>query len=123
MISSIFAAIIIFFDLIRYTNLRYILFYFTTSFVTDEVSLKAEQQAIFNTANEKIVKEKNKKRGRNKISAKLKRKQKNVVDAQTIKLKEKLEKERTERESKKEGYVPKKTIAQEYGALARFVKK
>ena len=34
-----------------------------------------------------MKKEKNKKRGRNKISAKLRRKQKNVVDAQTIKLK------------------------------------
>jgi hypothetical protein len=76
---------------------------------------------IFLTVN--CAQEKNKTRGRNKISAKLKRKQKNVVDAQTVKLKEKLSKEREERESKKEGAKPRKTLAEEYGVLARFVKK
>jgi hypothetical protein len=38
-------------------------------------------------------------------------------------LKEKLSKEREERESKKEGAKPRKTLAEEYGVLARFVKK
>ena len=89
----------------------------------DQVSLKAEHQAIFNVANAAIVKEKNKKRGRNKISAKLRRKQKNVVDAQSVKLKEKLQKERDVRDAEKVGFVPRKTVAQEYGVLARFFKK
>mmetsp|Transcript_32361 Transcript_32361/g.30866 ORF Transcript_32361/g.30866 Transcript_32361/m.30866 type:complete len:576 (+) Transcript_32361:83-1810(+) len=89
----------------------------------DQESLKAEHQAIFYAANERVEKEKNKKRGRNKISAKLRRKQKNVVDAATIKLKEKLQKERDDKESKKEGFTPRKTLAEEYGVLSRFVKK
>lgn len=67
--------------------------------------------------------EKNKKRGRNKISAQLRRKQKNVIDLQTIKLRDKLEQERAEKETKKTGAAPRKTVAEEYGALARFVKK
>lgn len=53
----------------------------------------------------------------------MRRKQKNVVDAQTIKLKEKLSKEKDDRDSKKEGGVPRKTLTEEYGVLARFVKK
>ena len=119
-----------FFDTLEYFRIFFFFFlvflclYDSFFLVTsDQASLKAEHQAIFNAANEAIVKEKNKKRGRNKISAKLKRKQKNVVDAQTIKLKEKLQKEREDRESKKEGAAPRKTLAQEYGVLARFVKK
>ena len=57
----------------------------------DSEVLKAEHKALFETANaaELQKKEKHKKRGKNKISAKLRRKQKNVVDAQMLKLKEK----------------------------------
>jgi hypothetical protein len=60
--------------------------------------------------------EKNKKRGRNKISAKLRRKQKNVIDSQSLKLKEKLKETST---------APKKDVAVSapQGALARFAKK
>lgn len=53
----------------------------------------------------------------------MRRKQKNVVDAQSIKLRDALTKQKEERESKKEGAVPRKSVAEEYGALARFVKK
>ena len=66
-------------------------------------------------------------RGRNKISAKLRRKQKNVIDLQSIKLREKLgskneggnaatsapSDEKTELEKRRE----------EFGALQRFAKK
>ena len=58
----------------------------------DQISLEKEHKDIFTIANSKELskKEKNKMRGRNKISAKLRRKQKNVIDAQSLKLKEKL---------------------------------
>jgi hypothetical protein len=61
--------------------------------------LAAEQKEVFETANAKEIskKEKNKKRGKNKISAKIRRKQKNVVDAQMLKLKSKQAAERLER--------------------------
>ena len=109
--------------LLVYFFLLLSLFQLFLSIFLDQVSLKAEHQAIFNVANAAIVKEKNKKRGRNKISAKLRRKQKNVVDAQSVKLKEKLQKDRDVRDAQKVGFVPRKTLAQEYGVLARFVKK
>lgn len=52
----------------------------------DQDTLRVEQQELFYAANEKAVdkKERNRARGKNKISAKLRRKQKNVVDAQTV---------------------------------------
>ena len=94
----------------------------------DQATLKTEHDALFHAANEAIMKkEKNKKRGRNKISAKLRRKQKNVVDAQTVKLKEKLTQERDEKANQKAlvetGKPLRKSLAEEYGVLARFVKK
>lgn len=82
-------------------------------------TLRVEHQEIFYGANqsEQSKKERNKKRGRNKISAKLKRKQKNVVDAQSLKLREKLQEQR----------APVKPSSAEkprdHGALQRFVKK
>ena len=63
----------------------------------DQETLRQEHQAVFNLANDQCTegtskkgepKEKHKMRGRNKISAKLRRKQKNVLDAQTVKLRE-----------------------------------
>jgi hypothetical protein len=52
----------------------------------DQETLRVEQQEVFYAANDKAVekKERNRARGKNKISAKLRRKQKNVVDAQTV---------------------------------------
>ena len=48
-----------------------------------------------------------------------------MVDAQTIKLKEKLSEQRAERESARDtgGSSKKKSMSEEYGVLARFVKK
>ena len=85
-------------------------------------ALRVEHKAIFDVANEAIVgKDKDRKRGRNKISAKLRRRQKNVVDAQTVKLKEKLAKEREERDQKKSGELEKQKDS--LGVLARFIRK
>jgi U3 small nucleolar RNA-associated protein 7 len=66
----------------------------------DKETLRIEQQTVFATANEKVLdkKERNRKRGKNKISAKLRRRQKNVVDEQTIKLRETLKKQKEEKE-------------------------
>eukprot|EP00605_Chrysophyceae_sp_TOSAG23-4_P001733 GSChrysophyteH1.ASY1.ANO1.1920.1 assembled CDS len=74
----------------------------------DQDAVRDEHRVIFNNANEESTgakagkKEKHKMRGRNKISAKLRRRQKNVVDAQAVKLKEAQEKARIEREAKLE---------------------
>lgn len=75
----------------------------------DHRSLQLEHNEIFSNANksETSKKERNKKRGRNKISAKLRRKQKNVIDSQTIKLQEKL---KHDKEMKKETVQTKKTV-------------
>jgi U3 small nucleolar RNA-associated protein 7 len=70
---------------------------FVGSIDKDQDTLRDEHKLVFNTANEDKdsnkqsagKKEKHKMRGRNKISAKLRRKQKNVIDAQTVKLGEK----------------------------------
>lgn len=79
--------------------------------------LQQEHNSIFHQANSKELSKqpKDRKRGRNKISAKLRRRQKNVVDAQTIKLREKLEVER----AKKQG-VEIETAKSKAGALKRF---
>ena len=61
---------------------------------------------------------KNKKRGKNKISAQLRRKQKNVIDAQLIKLKDKLAAARLS-----EGEPAAAPTASQGGALSRFAKK
>ena len=45
-----------------------------------------------------VLQDKNRKRGKNKISAKLRRKQKNVIDAQLLKLKDKQAADRVARE-------------------------
>eukprot|EP01032_Pedospumella_encystans_P012808 gene12808-14789_t len=66
----------------------------------DSAVLAAEHKSLFETANahEKVKKDKNRKRGKNKISAKLRRKQKNVIDAQLLKLKDKQAADRVARE-------------------------
>lgn len=115
----------------------------------DQKALDAEQKALFDTANERAlapkvssvfvirrvvfsvmsltsyilftIQDKKKMRGRNKISAKLRRKQKNVVDAQSIKLKEKLQQEKDEREKAKTP-VPTGRV-NKHSALQRFFKK
>ena len=63
-------------------------------------------------------KEKNKQRGKNKISSKLRRKQKNVIDAQMLKLKDKQEKD-----SKQEGGTAETDEPGKKDALSRFSKK
>ena len=75
--------------------------------------------------------EKNRKRGRNKISAKLRRKQKNVVDAQSIKLKEAQKAEQEKRRSAAAaaagaggtGAAGSDTKKSNLGALQRFAAK
>ena len=64
---------------------------------------------------------KNKKRGKNKISAQLRRKQKNVIDAQLIKLKDKLAASGAARLS--EGGPAAMPNVSQGGALSRFAKK
>ena len=59
-------------------------------------------------------------RGKNKISAKLRRKQKNVIDEQTQKLKEKLIKEKEARLLAKAGGEAASAPEKALGALRRF---
>ncbi len=71
-----------------------------------------------------LLQEKNRKRGRNKIAAKLRRKQQNVIDEKSNELKETLEKkreEREERERERSGLAPKQ--GKGYDPLSRFVRK
>jgi U3 small nucleolar RNA-associated protein 7 len=67
----------------------------------DKDTLRIEQQTMFANANAKVLekKERNRKRGKNKISATLRRRRKNVVDAQTIKLRDSLKKQKEDREN------------------------
>jgi hypothetical protein len=65
---------------------------------------------------------KNKMRGKNKIGKKLRRKQKNVVDAQSVKLRDMQKTQREARESVKSGEAAANT-KESLGALARFAKK
>lgn len=105
----------------------YIYIYADQSFVglvdKDQNTLVAEQREIFTSANAKVLekKEKNRMRGRNKISAKLRRKQKNVIDAQTVKLKERQEKEREDREKLRQERTRGKGEPA-YNPLGRFAK-
>jgi U3 small nucleolar RNA-associated protein 7 len=87
----------------------------------DTKALAEEQKELFATANHKTEpKEKNKMRGKNKISAKLRRKQKNVIDSQTVKLREKLRAEHDDREKSKAQTQKQQTTEAEYDPLARF---
>lgn len=65
---------------------------------------------------------KNKMRGKNKIGKKLRRKQKNVVDAQSVKLKDMQKTQRDQRESLKSGEAAANS-KESLGALSRFAKK
>ena len=86
----------------------------------DQETLRVEHNEIFHTANEKVKRERVKMRGRSKISAKLRKRQKNVVDAQTIKLKDKLKKEREAREKERNATAA-SDEREKLGALKRFV--
>jgi U3 small nucleolar RNA-associated protein 7 len=81
--------------------------------------LQEEHKEIYQSANKITKKEKHKARGRGKISAKLHRKQKNVIDASSVKLREKLQKDA---KAKAKGTKTGKEI-ENLGALNRFVKK
>jgi len=95
---------------------------FIGSIEKDKETLVKEQKELFETANKNELdkKPKNKMRGRNKISAKLRRKQKNVIDAQMLKLKEMQKAQRDQREQEKTGVTVK---PESLGALSRFAKK
>jgi len=85
--------------------------------------LTDEHNAIFRVANQKELEKqqsnkKNKMRGKNKISAKLRKKQKNVIDAQMVKLKERQAAEREAREWKNK--EKNDEAATKKGALQRF---
>lgn len=88
------------------------------------LELQKEQRDIFMNANGRDVKAdkpKNKMRGRSKISKKLQKKQKNVIDESTEKLKEKLAAEKLEKLNKKEPVLEKAAPA--FDPLSRFAKK
>jgi U3 small nucleolar RNA-associated protein 7 len=87
--------------------------------------LLAEQRALAEAADRRRKpdtkpKEKNKTRGRSKIAKKLAKKQKNVVDAGVMKLRQKLEEERQKR---KEAQGAAAVLQEPSAALRRFVKK
>lgn len=93
----------------------------------DHKTLQKEQQEVFYKANNngeedsesvKRKKEKNRMRGKNKISSKLRRKQKNVIDEQMVKLKEK---QKEFKEKKDNNY--KEVNNKSFGVLDRFVSK
>lgn len=95
---------------------------FVGSVDVDQKALEAEHREIFRNANQKVLKkDNNKMRGRNKISAKLRRKQKNVIDAQSVKMREKLNESRERRDGDDRSETQK--IREEFGALSRFAKK
>lgn len=81
----------------------------------DANKLRAEQIALYAPKEAAAKKQKNRKRGRNKISAKLKRKQQNVVDEQVAKARE-AKKERSAAAAAGQA----KQEAVQLGALARF---
>ena len=85
-------------------------------------AVREEQRQIFYEANQKVLpkKEKNRMRGKNKIASKLRRKQKNVIDEQTEKLKAKLIKEKEEKAMLKTPTQPAVDAAASSGALRRF---
>lgn len=102
----------------------------------DSTALRKEHREVFEEANKKkeealIAKGllKKRARGRNKISAKLKRRQKNVVDAQTVKLKQALDAQKEERQAQfnakrdPNGAAEAEGVKNAYDPLARFGKK
>lgn len=96
----------------------------------NQEAVKEEHRAIFNGANRdadsaKDGKDRKRARGRNKISAKLRRKQKNVVDASSVKLREKLQQQRKDREGREGGGSSpsaRRSGGGGGGALSRFEK-
>eukprot|EP01038_Epipyxis_sp_PR26KG_P005678 gene5678-7837_t len=98
---------------------------FVGSVTKDKAQLEADQKQLFYNANKselekKGKKEKNRQRGKNKISAKLARKHKNIIDAQLLKLKEAKLQQQLEKASSSETN-PLET--QKFAALDRFSKK
>jgi U3 small nucleolar RNA-associated protein 7 len=92
---------------------------------TDQTTLQNEHREAFKEANksEVIKAAGHKARGRNKISAKLRRKQKNVIDASTIKLREKLKKKSEEESRPQSADELRQVMQKKHGALARFFPK
>lgn len=100
---------------------------FVGSVEKDRETLVKEQNALFQNANKKELDKKDKKRarGKNKIGKQLRRKQKNVVDAQLLKLQDKKKQMQEEREKLKGGSNGGSGDSNSSGmsALSRFVKK
>lgn len=88
----------------------------------DPKQLQTEHKNMFYEANKKELakKDKNRKRGRNKISAKLRRKQKNVIDEQLVKLKEKKKEIAQQKESEKKKKRDPTFEEKKTSALSRF---
>ncbi|CAB9516547.1 U3 small nucleolar RNA-associated protein 7 [Seminavis robusta] len=63
--------------------------------------IRDQQEAANNMTNNKKKKEKTKKRGRSKIQTKLRRKQRNIVDQQTMQLREAREQEKTQEDAER----------------------
>lgn len=90
---------------------------------TDPSVLLQEQRAIAQAADARPpapVKAKNKARGRNKIAKKLQRKQSNVIDANTVKLRQKLAQEKEAAKEAKAGAKKAKAMEGAPSALAKF---
>jgi len=90
----------------------------------NHIELVKEQNELAEAANrrpKKEAKEKKKMRGRGKISAKIKKKQKNVIDDQTMKLKEKLIKEKEDAKKEAEKLSREKIAKDLPSALHRFM--
>jgi U3 small nucleolar RNA-associated protein 7 len=91
----------------------------------EQTTLQEEHREVFRGANkqevEKVVG--HKARGRNKISAKLRRKQKNVIDASVIKLREKMKKKVDEDSGQLSSDEKREIMRKKHGALARFFPK
>lgn len=99
---------------------------FVGSVDKDQAALEQDHLTVFRAANSRELEkkgrgpEKHKARGRNKISAKLRRKQKNVVDASTIKLRDKLKAKNTEDAIQIDPETHQKDMRKKHGALLRF---
>jgi U3 small nucleolar RNA-associated protein 7 len=99
----------------------------------DQEMRATEHREAMRTANANKGKgkgeDRHRKRGRNKISAKLRRKQKNVVDAQTLKLTNKLQDEKATRDRAEElrknpnALEERERKKKEFSALKRFARK
>ena len=95
-----------------------VLFFFTIFMMVLKVTL-AYHHHHHHHHHHPLQKEKNKGRGKNKISSKLRRKQKNVLDAQMLKFRDKQEKDREK--DKQDNSAESEAVKKD--ALSRFAKK